>query len=112
MFLLFATLTSISSYSHLMEQNIALLEQQLEEKDKATKNEVCVDDDDDDDSDLPFVSRDTNYPPTRQEMIQHIFNPFADGASLTRTITPVENATTRRDGSRKLTLPTMCCLKQ
>jgi hypothetical protein len=70
-----------------MEQNIALLEQQLEEKDKATKYEVRVDDDDDDD--LQFVSRDTNYLPTCQEMIQQIFSPFADGAFLTRTITQI-----------------------
>jgi len=107
---LFTTLTSISSYSHLINQKIALLEQQLEEEDNTTKEEVRVDNDGDDD-DLQFVSKDKNDLPTCQKLMQQPFSPFADGAFLTRTTTPI-SWKMRRDGSRELTLPTTCRLKR
>lgn len=48
--------------------------------------------------------------PTCEQLMQHPSSPFADGAFLTRTTTPVVWKM-RHDGSRELTLPSTCRLK-
>ena len=112
-FILLATLTSISSSSSshltLLEQKITLTVDDEKEAKKATKEDIRIDEDDGE----QFVSEDKNDNdlPTCQELMQQPFSPFADGAFLTRTTTPI-SWKMRRDGSRELTLPTTCRLKR